>query len=65
MHAEGASDSLMGKAKNVIGGVIGNQQMEAEGKAREVRRRTYERGVHSAAKSPRARDTVLLMCAPV
>jgi len=37
VHAEGASDSLMGKAKNLVGGVLGNEQMQAEGKAREVK----------------------------
>ena len=37
VSAEGANDSLMGKAKNAIGSLTGNDQMQAEGRAREVR----------------------------
>ena len=36
-RSEGAAEELGGKVKNTVGKLIGNEQMEAEGKAKELK----------------------------
>ena len=47
-RGEGAAEELGGKVKNVVGKVIGNEQMEAEGKAKELK----GKGKQEAARFP-------------
>jgi len=55
---EGAAEEVGGKIKGSVGSLIGNQQMEAEGKAKELQGRANRRPPRqpSASRAPSRRS---------
>lgn len=50
-RSEGAAEKLGGKLKGAVGAVIGNEQMEAEGRAKELKGQAKENAAKAAERS--------------
>jgi uncharacterized protein YjbJ (UPF0337 family) len=50
-RGEGAAEKLGGKVKAAVGSVLGNEQMEAEGRAKELKGEAKEESAKAAERS--------------
>jgi uncharacterized protein YjbJ (UPF0337 family) len=57
-RSEGAAEKLGGKLKGAVGKLLGNEQMEAEGRAKQVKGATKEEAAKAAERSKGKREEV-------
>ena len=58
-RSEGAAEKLGGKLKGAVGKVLGNERMEAEGRAKEIKGTAKEEAAKAAERAKGKREEVV------
>ncbi len=58
-RGEGAAEKLGGKVKSTVGKAIGNEQMEAEGKAKELKGDAKQRAAKAGERTKGKKEEIL------